>query len=104
MDHWNNYLENTDSSTIWTANKYITNEGKAKALAEVFFPPKPTTSSVPQEYSYTDPLPSPPPITEEQIHMHIAKLWPYKAPGPDGIPNIVLQKLANLIVPYLLPI
>lgn len=81
-----------------------TNEGKAKALAEVFFPPKPMTSSVPQEYNYPDPLPSPSPITEEQIHAHITKLEPYKAPGPDRIPNIILQKSANLIVPYLLPI
>jgi Endonuclease-reverse transcriptase len=132
MDHWNSYLENADSSTIWTANKYITNpagdgdqsriptlkvkgndgftrevnmnEGKAKVLAEVFFPPKPATSSVPQEFSYPDLLPSPLPITEEQIHAHIAKLSPFKAPGPDRIPNIILQKSANLIVPYLLPI
>lgn len=41
-------------------------------------------------------------VTEEQIFTHIAKLSPYKAPGPDGIPNIVLQKSAHLIAPYLL--
>jgi hypothetical protein len=79
-DHWNNYLENADSTDIWTANKYLTNpvgdggqsripilkvkgsfgltrevntnEGKAKILAEAFFPPKPVTSTVPQEYEY----------------------------------------------------
>ncbi|KAF8989450.1 hypothetical protein BDQ17DRAFT_1256839, partial [Cyathus striatus] len=25
----------------------------------------------------------------------------YKAPGPDGIPNIILQKSANCIIDYL---
>ena len=131
-DHWNDYLEFADSATIWTANKSLTNpigdggqsriptlkvkgsdntikevntnEGKAKALAEVFFPPKPLVSLVPQVFNYPDPLPSSPPITEEQICAHIMKLLPYKAPGSDGIPNIVLQKSANILVPYLLPI
>lgn len=80
------------------------NKGKAKLLAEAFFPPKPATSTVPQEYQYPAPISSVTTVTEKQIHAHISKLSPYKAPGPDKIPNIILQKLANLVVPYLLPI
>ena len=59
---------------------------------------------VPQDYSYPLPLPSPSQVTEEQVCAHISKLLPYKAPGPDQIPNIVLQKVVNHIVSYLLPI
>ena len=131
-DHWNNYLENADGTDIWTVNRYLsnpigdggrtrvptlkvkdddgttrevnTNEDKARSLAKAFFPPKPAISTVPQDYSYSPPLPSPPQVTEEQIRAHITKLSPYKAPGPDQIPNIVLQKTVNHIVPYLLPI
>ena len=43
-------------------------------------------------------------LTTERIHRHIAKLSPYKAPGPDGIPNIVLQQSADILVPILLRI
>ncbi len=38
------------------------------------------------------------PITKEQTRKHIARFRPYKAPGLDGIPNIVLIKCADLLV------
>ena len=31
-------------------------------------------------------------------------LSPFKAPGPDGIPNVMLQKCADLLIPFLLQI
>jgi len=34
----------------------------------------------------------------------IKRLGPYKAPGPDGIPNAMLIWNADLIVPYLGPL
>ena len=34
----------------------------------------------------------------EQVQRHITKLSPYKAHGPDGIPNIVLQRCVDLIL------
>jgi len=37
-------------------------------------------------------------ITKDQILKQIKKLKPYKAPGPDSIPNIVLTKSADLLV------
>ena len=131
IEHWSDFLENADATDIWSVNKYLmnppgdggqtriptlkvkgndgiprevnTNKEKANILSEVFFPPKPAATTVLQAHEYPDLLPPPTPVTQEQIHAHITKLSPYKAPGPDGIPNIVLQKLVNLIVPYLLP-
>ena len=40
----------------------------------------------------------------EQILRQLKKLKPYKAPGPDGIPNIVMTKNADLLVERLHPI
>ena len=131
-EHWNNFFENAEGSNIWMVNKCLsnptgdvgwtriptlkvkddsgntievnTNEGKAKYLVKAFFLTKPPTSLVPQDYDPLPLLPAPTQVTEEQIRYHIMKTSPYKAPGPDKIPNIMLQKSANLIVPYLLPI
>ncbi len=36
-------------------------------------------------------------LTVEQVMQSIARLSPYKAPGPDSIPNIVLKKCAGII-------
>ena len=44
------------------------------------------------------------PITREQIGKHIARLKPFKAPGPDSIPYIVLIKCSDLLVNRLWPI
>jgi hypothetical protein len=42
-------------------------------------------------------LPDPPKITAEQLNRHIHKSAPYKAHGPDDIPNVVIQRCAPLI-------
>ncbi|KAF8579183.1 hypothetical protein K439DRAFT_1360197, partial [Ramaria rubella] len=50
------------------------------------------------------PFPSPLQFTTpapHQIQCCIDKSRPYKAPGSDGIPNIVLKKSASLLVPLL---
>ncbi|KAF8152317.1 hypothetical protein B0H34DRAFT_632568, partial [Crassisporium funariophilum] len=80
------------------------NEEKAAALAKSFFPAKPTNSSVPPNHEYPNPLPDPPPISLDQIRQQVRRLSPYKANGPDEIPNIVLQKTIDLIKHYLLHI
>ena len=129
--HWNEYLEEMTSSDIWTANKYLKNpvgdrgmpriptqrteneEGvetevndnkdKARLFAKTFFPAPPVNPAeeeVPQEYP--EPLPNPPPLDKAQIDQAICKLRPYKAPGPDGIPNIVLQKCFDVIADHLI--
>jgi len=59
---------------------------------------------LPQDYEYPTPIPDPPRTTTTQIREQINKLAPYKAPGPDGIPNIVLMKCFDIIADYLLHI
>ena len=67
------------------------NEDKAWVKADSFFPPPPATSSVPPNYRYPEPVAYEAEFTKEQISHIIGKLSPYKTPGPDGIPNIVLS-------------
>ena len=81
----------------------MTNEEKSMMLSTLMFPARPENVTL-QEESYDEPLPNPWIITESQIRCHISQLSPYKAPGPDGIPNIMLKKCAKLILPYLLQI
>jgi hypothetical protein len=129
--HWEEYLENMMADDIWTANKYIKtpvgyggisriptirtrnvegietaandNEEKARIFAKTFFPPPPNgpALNVGQD-DYPDPLQDPPLPTKQQIEKTIRRLPSYKAPGPDGIPNIVLQKCFDLIADHLL--
>ena len=120
--HWRDWLEKADDPDIWTAHKYTsspagdggksripvlkaernaqetsatTNEEKSKILAKTFFPPRPPDDT-PLQFVYPKPICDFDPISREQIKRQLAKLKPYKAPGPNGIPNIVLTKCANV--------
>ena len=125
--HWTNYLEEMSATEIWTANRYIkepvgdggspriptlkvknaegaeisvnNNKEKAKLFATAFFPPPPPlpADNIYEGFDYPEPLPDPPQITSEQLFKHIHKPSPYKAHGPDDIPNVVLQECAPLI-------
>jgi ribonuclease HI len=123
--HWAGYLEDMTASEIWTANKYIkepvgdggnpriptlktknaagvetsinSNDEKAKLLAKTFFPPPPIVANDFANFIYPEPLPNPSKITPEQLHKHIFKSAPYKAHGPDDIPNAVIQQCVTLI-------
>jgi hypothetical protein len=127
--HWADYLEEVADHDLWTATKYLseptgdggcsriptlkvvgengqvkeinTNEEKAKALSSSFFPEKPNTNSVPPNFNYPDPIQLQPNFTRERICTRLAKLAPYKASGPDEIPNIVLQRTVNIIIDHL---
>ena len=127
--HWTDFLEEASDRDLWTTNRYLrdpigdggksriltlkvkdedgrvkeiaSNDEKAETFHKVFFPPKPDTSSVPERYQYPCPLESPPAITIDQIRRHILSLSPYKASGPDNIPNVVLQKALDHIEEYL---
>ena len=80
------------------------NEEKSAMLVKLMFPACPDNCSVPSDFSYPERLPTPKGITMEQVQHNIARLSPYKAPGPDRIPNIVLKACADMVVPYLVPI
>ena len=121
--HWQDWLEKADDPDIWTAHKYTlapvgdggrsripvlkitrngrettatSNEEKSSMLARTFFPPKPQ-EDVPLHFVYPKPISDIDTISREQIKRQLAKLKPYKAPGPDGIPNIVLTKCADIL-------
>ena len=132
-DHWIAFLEGLSYVEVWTANQYIlgdgsdggkthmptltlqpsdlaaepevatTNEEKSAMLMRLMFPVKPRGYSVPVK-GYDDPLPSPPEITESQVRRHIVKLSPHKAPGANGIPNIVIKMSTDVIMLHLLQI
>ena len=125
--HWRDWLEKAEDPDIWTAHKYIsaaaadgnntriptlcrqageseipaaTNEEKSRLLAETFFPQQnsnPTADEQEEDREVT-PVCHLHKLTRDQITRHLAKLKPYKAPGPDGIPNIVLTKCADLLL------
>ena len=80
------------------------NTEKARILAKNFFPPKPPINTVPDDYHYPPACTKAEPITKEQIVHQAHKLKPYKAPGPDGIPNVVITKCVDLLAERLLHI
>ena len=129
--HWKEWLESMADNDIWIASRYLTNPGgdggktcmptlktkdaqgcsvlatsneeKSEVLAKSLFPPPPPSSSVPPDHPYPMPAEKWTEITLDQLTQAINKLSPYKAPGPDGITNIVFQCCRQL-ADYLLPI
>lgn len=126
--HWRDWLEKAEEPDIWTANRYTsapasdggktriptlryvngdqevgasTNDEKSVILAKGFFPTKPPGIDLEASYRYPKQCRDGVSITVEQIQKQLQKLKPYKAPGPDGIPNIVLTKCADLLIPRL---
>lgn len=127
--HWIEWLEHIEGNDLWTANKYIstepkdggktrvptlhvkrpdgstteanTNQEKSTIIAASFFPLPPTDDSVPPETLYPDPVAPHSPFTPAEITRAIIKLSGYKAPGPDGICNIVYKQCASILVPHL---
>ncbi|PPQ82122.1 hypothetical protein CVT24_012427 [Panaeolus cyanescens] len=77
----------------------VTDNGeKAKVLARTFFPPPPNWDRDDEQEGrrrreYPDPLPDPEELTEATVERHIKKMLPYKACGPDGIPNVAKTRL-----------
>ena len=128
--HWRDWIEKATEPDIWTANKYIsaapsdggktripvlrqqigntetmasTNQDKSKMLAKGFFlnkPPANTTHIEMQEYPV--PVCETHKISREQIRQQLKCLCPYKVPGPDSIPNIVLSQCADILTDRLL--
>ena len=77
----------SDAPTVEAAS----NEDKSTMLARLMFPTRPSTCSVPTDFDYLPQLPTSDSITSEQVQHHIRSISPYKAPGLDEIPNIVLK-------------
>ena len=123
--HWRDWLEKGDDPDLWTAHRIVsssygdggktripvltykdgeetrtasTNKEKGRALARNFFPAKPRSDNSLAGHKYPKACSRAGKVTQEQIHAQLKKLKPYKAPGPDGIPNIVLTRCADVIV------
>ena len=124
-NHWRDWLEKAEDLDIWTVNKVLaapasdggsskiptlrhitnnierlakTNDEKGIVLAKSFFPPKPHPEPPITDTEYPPPCSKTNKITREIIARQLRKLRPYKAPGPDGIPNIILTKCADLLL------
>jgi ribonuclease HI len=132
QQHWDNWLENISSKTLWDTHRFISapatdgsktripalkvkdahgavrevfdNEGKSRALHEVFFYAPPDDFGVDPHYQYPEPLFDFEEVTNEQIERVASSLNPYKAPGLNGISNSVLTHCGDILAPYLGPI
>ena len=125
-NHWVKWLEDATIMDIYMANKYIhsdttdfsnthipnlqvsdpmgnipvtvsDNAAKAKVLVKMFFPPPPASPTIPATAD-PKPLPARGIFTRIDIRKAIKNLKPNKAPGPDGIKNIVIQQCADTII------
>ncbi|PPR03263.1 hypothetical protein CVT24_012827 [Panaeolus cyanescens] len=104
---WEEWLNEASTRDLWTANGYlknptgdggrtriptlkayndydeeeevVSNEDKARVLANSFFPPPPYQGHANDGEVYPDPLPDPKELTEKTVERHIKKLSPYKA-------------------------
>ena len=131
QQHWRSWLERAEDPDIWTVNRMInapasdggkariptlsyksgdtditavTNSEKGTALAKGFFPQKPPMPANQVEFEYPQACTKAGKVTKDQIRKQLKKVKPYKAPGPDGIPNIVLTKCSDLLIGRLHPI
>jgi len=130
-EHWKEWLNDMVGTDIWIAHKYIsnpggdggktripmlrktgpdgriiqasTNEEKSKVLAQALFPPPPAISTTPADFLYPEPAEKWTDITRDQLTQKIDNLSPYKAPGPDGVANVVFQ-WCRILTDYLLPL
>lgn len=123
--HWRDWLKKGEDLDIWTAYRLVTtphgnggktripalsykegeethtastNQEKECVLAKNFFPEKPCANDSLVGHKYPKACSCTGKVTQEQIRIQLCKLKPYKVPGPDGIPNIVLTKCADVIV------
>jgi len=82
----------------------VTKEEKSKVLVRLMFPRNPPGEGVLLHYNYPARFPGWGESSEGQLCCHIMNLSPYKAAGLDEIPNMVLNKCTDLLVPYLVHI
>jgi hypothetical protein len=66
-------------------------------LTKCFFPTKPQDQGENTRVKYPKACKGVGKITREQIREQIRKMKPFKALGPDGIPNVVLINNTDLI-------
>lgn len=114
--HWKEFLNNTDN--IWKAARYLEpgnrsigmvsalsiegrtiddDHGKAHALLEAFFPPLPSILDGPHEEPQQLAALPMETINSHEIEAALLKMASWKAPGPDGLPVVVWQRIWPIV-------
>jgi hypothetical protein len=72
---------------------------KAELLKMIYFPP-PVEADVSDTHNYTYPerVEMPSKLTEKEVENAVRKMAKNKAPGPDGIPNEITQRVARVSI------
>lgn len=82
-------------------HEYDTPEAKAQLFWNMLHPQPPAADLTDLNgFAYPTPLQMPP-ITVHEVTRAIKRVAPGKAPGPDGIPNLVLQRTFPILGPFL---
>ncbi|KZT68329.1 hypothetical protein DAEQUDRAFT_645067, partial [Daedalea quercina L-15889] len=80
------------------------NEAKSKILYETFFPQPPPDIEPPDDEPFPPNAFEFANVTNEQVYDACHRLKEFKAAGPDGVPNEVYKRCADLLVPILGPL
>lgn len=123
--HWRQYLEQLTQEQLWTAARYTddcpaastrvpalqtpgglvsSTEGKCATLFTTFFPTQlasyqpPEPASTPRRPILCEPF------EQDDVRRAIARLAPFKAPGPSGIPNVAIKSAHAFLGPVLLEV
>lgn len=78
-----------------------TNQSKSELLFDSFFKPHNNPNTNLAVTTFPEPICEFQNITNKQIHREIERLSPFKAPGPNGVCNVVFTKNADMLVPHL---
>ncbi|KAM3537420.1 hypothetical protein ARSEF1564_009660 [Beauveria bassiana] len=115
--HWENFL--ADNDNIWKAAKYLksgkesafgrvprliradgtrtnSNAEQAEELLTTFFPPLPQQIEEEDERPTRTAVPMPD-LTLEEVERQLMAAKPWKAPGKDGLPMVVWQKIWSVV-------
>ncbi|CUA75215.1 putative RNA-directed DNA polymerase from transposon BS [Rhizoctonia solani] len=131
--HWEDFLEELDEESMWTAAGYLSseptdggrarvpslrytqpdntpasatdNDTKSRVLMESFFPPAPPPCQPDTPTpQHPTPVPEPHELQTRHVRQAVFSMKPHKAPGPDGIPACVYIQSVDLLEDHLLPI
>ena len=81
-----------------------TNEEKSRALFEAFFLTQDVSASMQDNYDYPKECFQMKTVKNKQIWRAIKCLSPFKALGPDVVPNAILKYNAKILIPILGPL
>lgn len=128
-DHWDAWISEADMKSMWTVGKYIragSTDGSKSSIPPIRCPGSAEATRQSKEKSkifYETFFPAPPPeaarrirghypddafefanISDSQIIDVCRRLKEFKAAGPDGIPNEVYKRCADILIPFLGPL